>query len=453
VANVNQADLWVSLDPDADYGKTVAALKRVVAGYDDLDRDVLTYTQARLKDVKSGADAPVVVRVFGNEQQALSDSAKAVGAKLAKIDGIKNLQVEVPVEEPTLEVEVDLERAKEFGVKPGDVRRTAAFLLSAVEVGQLFYDQKVFEVVVWGAPHVRQSEEGVRNLLIDTPSGGQVRLADVADVRRVNTPDVVERDGAFRRIDVSATVAGRDRGAVLADVNRTIEAMDFPLEFRAEVLGTYDEKQAAENRLLGLGALAALGMVLLLQACFGSWRLGALFFLALPVALVGGVLAALAGGGTVTIGAAVGLLTVLGIAARNGILLIRRYQQLERREGEPFGLQLVQRGARERLAPTLMTALATGLIFLPVVVLGDRPGYEVLHPMGIVILGGLVTATLVNLFVTPGIYLNFGNVKTDTELDLSLFEEELAATGGPPSAPTTAATPAPLAGTGAGIES
>jgi CzcA family heavy metal efflux pump len=452
VVNVNQADLWVSVDPDADYGKTVAALKQVVAGYDDLDRDVLTYTQARLKDVKSGADAPVVVRVFGNEQQTLSDQAKAVGAKLAKIDGIKNLQVELPVQEPTLEVEVDLERAKEHGVKPGDVRRTAAFLLSSVEVGQLFYDQKVFEVVVWGAPHIRQSEESVRNLLIDTPTGGQVRLADVADVRRVNSPDVVERDGAFRRIDVSATVAGRDRGAVLADVKRTIEAMDFPLEYRAEVLGTFDEKRAAENRLLGLGALAAVGMLLLLQACFGSWRLGGLFFLALPVALVGGVLAAVAGGGTITIGAAVGLLTVLGIAARNGILLIRRYQHLERREGEPFGLELVQRGARERLAPTLMTALATGLAFLPVVVLGDRPGYEVLHPMGIVILGGLITATLVNLFVTPGIYLNFGNVKTDTELDLSLFEEELALADRPASAPTTTATPAPLAGTGAGVE-
>ena len=452
VGNVNQADLWVSLDPDVDYGKTVKAMKKVVAAQNGgLDKDVLTYTQDRLKDVTSGADAPIVVRVFGNNQETLAAKANEVGAAVGKIEGIKDLQVEVPVSEPTLEVQVDLEKAAQFGVKPGDVRRTAAYLLAGVEVGQLYYDQKIFEVVVWGTPEIRQDEAAIRNLLIDRPSGGQVRLEEVADVRRVNSPDVVEREGAFRRIDISASVEGRSRGAVASDVNDVISNMAFPLEHRAELLGTYAEKKAAESRLLWLGALAALGMVLLLQAAFGSWRLGVLFALTLPVALVGGALAALAGGGTVTIGSAVGLLTVLGIAARNGIVLIRRYQALERREGEPFGLDLVLKGARERLAPTLMTALATGLVFLPVVVLGDRAGYEILHPMGLVILGGLVTATLVNVFVTPGIYLNFGSIRTDTEIDLTAFEEELRLGDQPVAVPTTttAEAPAPLAGAGA----
>ena len=457
VGNVNQADLWVSIDPDADYGKTVKAMKAVVAAQNGgLDKDVLTYTQARLKDVNSDADAAVVVRVYGNEQEALAAKANEVGAAVGKIKGIKDLQVEVPVSEPTLEVEVDLEKAAQFGVKPGDVRRTAAYLLAGVEVGQLYYDQKIFEVVVWGTPAIRQDEAAIRDLLIDTPTGSQVRLADVADVRRVNSPEVVEREGAFRRIDISAAVAGRSRSAVASDVNDVLSNMSFPLEFRAELLGAYAEKKAAENRLLWLGALALLGMVLLLQAAFGSWRLGVLFALALPVALVGGVLAALAGGGTVTIGSAVGLLTVLGIAARNGIVLIRRYQQLERREGELFGLDLVLKGARERLAPTLMTALATGVVFLPVIVLGDRAGFEVLHPMGIVVLGGLVTATLVNVFVTPGLYLNFGSIRTETELDLTQFEEELRITDQPAAVTTTTGTttttvsaPAPLAGAGA----
>jgi CzcA family heavy metal efflux pump len=427
VNNVNSANLWVSLKPEADYAKTVKALKKVVAGHPELDRDVLTYTQDRLEKVKSGADAPIVVRVYGNEQNALNAKAREIGDKLGKVRGIKNLQVEVPAEEPTLEVEVDLEKAKEFGVKPGDVRRAAAFLISGVQVGELFYDQKVFEVVVWGTPNTRQSEADLRNLLIDSPKGGQVRLEQVANVRTVNTPVSIEREGAFRRIDLSASVAGRDRDAVAADVKDLIKATDFPLEFRAELLGTYTDKRAAESRLLALGALAALGMLLLLQACFGSWRIAVLFFTALPVALVGGVVAALAGGGgTVTIGSALGLLTVLSVTARNGILLVKRYQDLERREGQVFGLALVQRGARERLVPTIMTALATAVVFLPVVVLGDIPGYEVLHPMGIVILGGLVTGTLVNVFVTPAIYLNFGSRRSQTELDLTLFEAELA---------------------------
>ncbi len=446
VVDVNSSELWVSIDQDADYGATVSAVRKAMAAYPSHDRDVRSYMQARVKEVKSGADDPVVVRVYGQNPEVLADKAQEVRDELAKIDGIADLNVELPVNEPALEVQVDLKRAQEFGIKPGDVRRQAATLLSGIEVGQLFYDQKVFEVVVWGAPETRRNPDDVRNLLLDT-SKGQIPLREVADVSIANSPDVIEREGAFRRIDVTAKVSGRAEGAVLSDVKETIEAIDFPLEYRAELIGEYQAERAAEHRLMWLGALAAVGMLLLLQAGFGRWLLGALYFLTLPVALVGGVVAARLDGGTVTIGAAVGLLTVLGIAARNGILLIRRYQQLERREGEPFGLNLVVRGAKERLAPTLMSALATALAFAPFVVLGNRPGFEILHPMGVVILGGLVTATLVNLLVVPALYLNFGNVESGTEVDLRLFEEELA-----PIPPVTVPVPAPPApGNGASV--
>lgn len=174
-----------------------------------------------------------------------------------------------------------------------------------------------------------------------------------------------------------------------------------------------------------LAAFAGLAMLLVLQACFGNWRLGTAFFLSLPVALLGGVLAAQALGGDVTVGAAIGLLPVLGIAARNGILLVKRYQDLERRDGHAFGAGLMVRGARERMAPTLMTAVATALAVMPFVVLGDRAGYELLHPMSVVVLGGLVTATLVSLFVVPLLYLTFATVRSDTELDVGRFEDEL----------------------------
>jgi CzcA family heavy metal efflux pump len=425
VVGVNSSKVWVSLDAGADYGKTVAAVKKVVAAQPGLDRDVLSYQQARLKDSRDGIDSPVVVRVYGNERQTLADKAKEVGTELSKIDGIKDLRVELPVEEPSLEVEVDLDKAKGYGIKPGDVRRAAAILLSGIDVGQLFYDQKVFDVVVWGTPETRQNPDDVRNLLIDTPTGNQVRLSDVADVRIVNSPDVIEREGVFQRIDVTANVSGRAREAVADDVRKTIEAIDFPLEYRAELLGGYAEKKAAHTRLLWLGAFAALAMLLLLQASFGSWTLGTVFFLTVPVALAGGVVAALVNGGTVTIGAAVGLLTVLGVAARNGIMLIKRYQHLERREDVPLSSALVLQGARERLVPTLMTAAVTAVAFAPFAVLGSKAGYEILHPMAIVVLGGLVTATLVNVLVLPVLYLNFASVRSDTEVDLRLFEEEL----------------------------
>ena len=426
VVDVNAAKLWVSLDAGADRQATVADMEKIVDDYPDLEGDVDSYQQARVEEAEAGPEAPVVVRVYGNEQGILNQKANEVGQELAKIDGIEELQVHVPAAEPTLEVEVDLEKARVAGVKPGDVRRAAAILLSGIDVGQLFYDQKVFDVVVWGTPETRENQDDVRGLLIETPSGTPVRLDQVADVRLVDSPDVIEREGVFRRIDVTAEVSGRSTSDVNADVERTIANIDFPLEYRAELLSDSATHDARDRRAWLLGAFTLLAMLLVLQASFGSWRLGTVFFLTLPLALAGGVLAEMVVGGPATTGAVLGLLVVGGIAARNGILLVKRYQYLERRGAQAFGPQLVVDGARERLAPVLMTALATALAFLPFVVLGARPGLEFLHPMGVVVLGGLITSTVVSLVVLPALYLAFAGARTDTELDVARFEEELS---------------------------
>ena len=426
VVDVNAAKLWVSLDAGADREETVSDIEEIVDGYPDLEGSVQSYQQARIDDAEAGPAAPVVVRVYGNEQGVLTQKANEVGQELAKIDGIEDLQVHVPAAEPTLEVRVDLDKARELGVKPGDVRRAAAILLSGIDVGQLFYDQKVFDVVVWGTPETRENQDDVRGLLIETPSGTPVRLDQVADVRLVDSPDVIEREGVFRRIDVTADVTGRSTSEVAADVERTIANIDFPLEYRAELLGDSASQDARDRRAWLLGAFTVLAMLLVLQASFGSWRLGTVYFLVLPLALVGGVVAETVVEGPTTTGAVLGLLVVLGIAARNGILLVKRYQYLERRGGEVFGPSLVVRGAGERMAPIVMTALATALAFLPFVVLGARPGLEFLHPMAVVVLGGLVTSTAVSLFVLPSLYLAFAGSRTDTELDVARFEEELS---------------------------
>ena len=209
-------------------------------------------------------------------------------------------------------------------------------------------------------------------------------------------------------------------------VERSITAIDFPLEYRAELLGDSAARDARDRRGWLLAAFAGLAMLLVLQASFGSWRLGTVYFLALPLALLGGVLAEMVVEGPATTGGVLGLLVVLGIAARNQILLAKHYQYLERRGGQQFGTSLVIGGAVERVGPVLMTALATALAFLPFVVLGGRAGFEFLHPMGIVVIGGLVTSTAVSLFVLPALYLAFAGVRTETELDVALFEEELS---------------------------
>jgi CzcA family heavy metal efflux pump len=437
IVNVNNAEMWVRLHSDADYGKTVAELKRVVRGYQELDTDVLTYQQFALKEVVAGgADGPVVVRVYGHNEKVLAEKAKELGARVGAVSGVTNMQVELPKSEPTLEVEVDLERAAEYGVKPGDVRRAAATMLAGIEVGSLFYDQKVFEVVVWGTPEIREDPTDVENLMIETTKG-LVPLSRLATVKQGDSPSVIEREGAFRRIDITAEVSGRSRAAVAADVRRIISDTPLPLEFRAELLGGYVEKQADDRRLLVLAGFALLAMLLLMQACFGSWTLGLVVFLALPVALVGGLVAALAVGGTVSVGACVGLLALLGLAGRNSIVLVKRYQSLRRRERVPFGIDLVLRGARERFLPTVVTSVATGLAFVPAVVIGDVAGQEVIHPMAVVVLGGLVSILPVSLVVIPALYLAFGGRVTETELDVLLFEEEMA-TMAPPAYSTAA---------------
>jgi Cu/Ag efflux pump CusA len=219
---------------------------------------------------------------------------------------------------------------------------------------------------------------------------------------------------------VVADVRGRDFAAVAADIESGIQQVNFPLEYRAELIGEYAERLAAQKRVLAFAIAAAIGMFLLLQAAFRSWRLATVVFLTLPVALLGGVLAAfLTGGGLLSLGSLVGFVAVLGIAVRNAMTLISRYQQLEQQDGETFGPELVLRGTQERVVPIVMTAATTGLAVFPLALSGSLAGHEIVHPMAIVVLGGLVTSTLLTLLGLPAMYLLFG---ANREPDLELYK-------------------------------
>ena len=405
---VNFAENWISIDPKVDYDKTVAAIQKVVDGYPGLQRDVQTYLRERTKETLSGSSEAIVVRISGDDLGVLREKAEEVRRILSEIDGTVEEHVELQTEVPAIEVQVDLDKASSYGIKPGDVRRAAAVFMASEEMGDIWRGGKNTEVHVWSIPRTRNSINSVRDLLLDAPDGRRVRLAELARVRMGPTPNAVIRENGSRRIDVGANVAGRDLGSVAREVERRVGQVDFPHGYHAEVLGEYLERQTAQHRLLVYAVAALAGILLLLQTAFRSWRLAWLAILTLPMALAGGILATAATGRMVTLGSLVGLLTVLGIAARNGILMINHFQHLERHEGERFGPGLVLRGARERLSPILMTSLATGLALVPLVVAGTIPGNEIEHPMAMVILGGLVTSTLLNLFVVPSLYLRFG---------------------------------------------
>jgi len=408
VVGINFGENWISVDPKADYDKTVASLEKTVAGYPGLYTDVQTYLNERIKEVLTGTSEAIVVRIYGPDLEVLRSKAEEVEKLLGKIPGIIEQHADFEVDVPQLDVQVDLAKAKRYGIKPGDVRRAASTVVAGEEVADIFRAGKAYDVQVWSTPRTRQSVTNIRDLLIDTPRGGHVRLGDVASVAIRPTPNLVERDNNSRRIDVGANVEERDLGSVAREVERRVRSVRFPRGYDAVVLGEYQERQAAQRHLMIFAVGAAIGIFLLLQTSFGSSRLAVLSLLTLPMALVGGVLAAYLAGGIISLGSMVGFFTVMGIAARNGILLINHFQHLERYEGERFGPALVLRGARERLSPILMTALATGLAVVPLVVAGEIPGHEIEHPLAVVILGGLFTSTLLNLFVVPSLYLRFG---------------------------------------------
>jgi len=414
VVGIQFGENWVSVDPSVDYNQTVASIQEVVDGYPGLYRDVLTYLKERIREVLTGTSEAITIRIYGPDLAVLREKAAEVNEILEGIPGVVENRVEFQEEIPQLKVEVDLEAAQAYGLKPGDVRRAAGRLIAGEEAGDIFRDGRAYDVQLWSTPATRQSLSDVENLLIDTPTDEYVLLKDVADVSIVATPNVIRHQSMSRSITVGANVdESRDLGSVVADLESQLQEVQWPIEFHAELLGEYAERQAASRRLNLFAVAAGVGVLLLLQASFGKWRLALLSFATLPIALIGGVLAAYLGGGVISLGSLVGFFTVLGIVARNGIMLISHYQHLETVEGMPFGPELIMRGALERVVPIMMTVLTTGLALIPLIISGNIPGQEIEYPMAIVILGGLITATILNLFVVPSLYLRFGKRRDD----------------------------------------
>ncbi|MCA9255644.1 MAG: efflux RND transporter permease subunit, partial [Phycisphaerales bacterium] len=320
------------------------------------------------------------------------------------VDGVADLHVEQQTLVPQINVRLKPDAATLFGLTAGHVRRSATTLLQGRKVGEIFERQMVFDVAVRGDESLRRDPYRLNDLLIDLPAGGQARLGDIADVTIVPAPNEIKREAASRRIDIICNARGRDLGSVARDVRAKVEGLTFERGYHPEFLGEFEARQASQRRLLIFGLAAVAMIVLLLYVEFESIRLTLLILLTLAFSLVGGVAAAFATGGVLSLGSLVGFVTVLGIAGRNGIMMVSHYEHLLREEGETMGLDLLIRGAQERLAPILMTALSTGLGLIPLVIAGNKPGHEIEYPLAVVIVGGLVTSTIMNLLFLPALY-------------------------------------------------
>ncbi len=411
----NFTELWISIDPAADYPATVKRIQAAMDGYPGMFCDVQTYLKERSKEVLSGTSYSIVVRLFGPDLDGLRAKAKEVEKVMGGVEGVTDLKVESQTLLPQIEVRLRPEAAERYGLTPGHVRRATTTLLRGTKAGEVYEGQKRFDVVVWGVPACRDDVAALQALPIDTPAGVQVRLGEVADVVVVPMPNEIRREAASRRLDITCNVKGRDLGAVAAEVEQKVRAVPFDAGTHPEFLGEEAARRESSRRLYQLAGLALLGVVLVIYSDFASWRLTLIVAFTLPFAFVGGGVGVALAGGVASLGSLVGFVTVLGIAARNGIMLVSHYRHLEDSEGVPFGPGLVQQGSEERLAPILMTALATGLALLPLVLSGQKPGHEVEYPLAVVILGGLATSTLLNLFLLPPLYLRFGRRAAERE--------------------------------------
>ncbi|MFL6046679.1 MAG: efflux RND transporter permease subunit [Propionibacteriaceae bacterium] len=408
VVDVNAGEIWLTIAPGANYDETLAGVREIAAGYPGLQTSVRTYAEDRVAAVTDKVGNELMVRVYGLDLPKLRDTADDVARTLTTVPGVLSPRVESQVSVPTVEIEVDLGAAQRHGLRPGDVRREATTLISGLAVGNLFQEQAVFDVVVWGGPQIRQSVSDLESLLIDTPSGSQVRLGDVAKVRVAPDPVAIDHNNVSRSLDVTAVVNGRSAADVAQEVTSRLRGMSFPYEYHAEVLGDPAQQQTSHYRVAAIAAAVVLLSFLILQAATGSWGLAAALLVTLPVAVVGGVLIAPLVGGVASIGVLAALFALLALAIRQALAFVRRAREIGK-EPQMTPDQAARQAQRE-LAPSVIgVTLIVAAIMVAPAVIGRTAGLEALHPFAVSMLAGLVTATAASLIAVPAFYLAIAN--------------------------------------------
>lgn len=399
----NVSEIWVELDENLDYEKLLAEVRDDLEDVRGLVFEVKPFLRERIDETLTGATADVVIRVAGPDLAELRAIAQRIHTAIKDVAGLEDLRVEQQVAVPQLEIlsrPADLTR---FGLTAGELNQTVQTLLAGAQVGQIHDQDRVFDVVVRTPPALRGNAQAIGDLLIDLPTNEKVPLRALAAISVVDAPNMINREAASRRAQITFNVEDRDLASVVAEVRTRIERQVEPLPsgYHMEFAGEHAARIEAIARLVLYGSLSLVGIFALLYLDFRSVRQALLVMLSVPFAGIGGIFAVAATGGNVSLGTLVGFVTLFGIAVRNGILLISHFQHLSTVDHMPWGPALILRGASERLAPILMTSAATGLALLPLIVAGNRPGHEIEFPMAVVIVGGLTSSVLLTLGLLP----------------------------------------------------
>jgi CzcA family heavy metal efflux pump len=375
----------------------------------------------RLDHLLSGVRAQIAIKIFGPELETLRGKAEELRLAVSGISGLVDLQIEKQVLVPQLSVRPIPEKARLYGLNPGQLADLLEVALAGEAVTQVLDGQKTFDVVLRYPDESRVDEDALRRTLIDTPLGIKIPLGQVAKVESSYGPNQVNREDGMRRIVISANTQGRELSAVIEDIQRVVqEKVKLPSGYFVTYGGQFESQQAATRLIALLSLLSLAGMILVLYSHFGSMMLVAQILLNIPLALVGSVLAIWISGGVFSVATLVGFVTLTGIASRNGIMMISHYLHLMKEEGESFSMEMIIRGSLERLVPVLMTALTAILALIPLALSAGEPGKEILQPVAVVILGGLISSTLLDIVVTPAVFWRFGRKAAERAIQTSV---------------------------------
>ncbi len=363
----------------------------------------------RIDHMLSGTRANIAVKVFGDDLGTLRRLGERVRGAMAGVPGVADLSLEQQMDVPFVRFVLNRSAIARYGLRPGDVAEAIETSFAGATVGQIFDRGTAFDLTVKLDSSASADFDRIADLPVDTPTGAIVPVRLLADVRREQGPNMVLRENVQRRIVVSCNVAGRDLGSVVDDIRGEVaRSVPMPAGYRVEYGGQFESEESASQRLTGLGALVMAGLFMLLVLAFGRARDAMVIMVNLPLALIGGVVGVFLSGGVLNVATMIGFITLFGIATRNGIMLVSHIQHLINEEGVTDVREAVERGAKERLVPILMTATAAGLALIPLALGGGQSGSEIQTPMAIVILCGLVTSTFLNMAVVPTLYLRYG---------------------------------------------
>lgn len=408
-AGVNMSEIEVvTKEGDRSHEKVTEEVRQKLSQIPGVESEVGQPISHRIDHLLSGTRAQIAIKLFGPDLATLRTKAGEIREQMSKIPGVVDLLVEPQVGVPQVQVNLNRQQAAALGIKAEDLAETVDTAFNGHVASQVLEEQRTYDVLIRFDDASRASVEAIGRTLIDTPSGAKVPIAQVAEVRTDQGPNTINRENVQRRIIIQANVADRDLGSVIADVRENIgKNVALPQGYFVQYGGQFEAQEKASRQILLLSLVATAGIFLLLFIALKSSRAAFLVMANLPLALIGGVVMVFLSGGTLSIASLVGFITLFGIATRNGIMLISHYQHLMGFEGKTFNEAIVQ-GSMERLSPILMTALVTGIGLVPLALGAGEPGKEIQQPMAVIILGGIVTSTFLNMIVIPALYLKYG---------------------------------------------